>query len=79
VGNSPAIELREKGEHVIREQDDHRPRHDLGLGAGARRRAHQRAEWFQKFNEKNLAFLYQEEKASGEGSTFFKLVNRENN
>ena len=33
-------------------------------------------EWFQKFDEKDLCFLYQEEKASGEGSTFFKLVNR---
>jgi hypothetical protein len=34
-------------------------------------------EWFQKFDENNLCFLYQEEKASGEGSTFFKLINRE--
>jgi hypothetical protein len=34
-------------------------------------------EWFQKFDEENLAFLYQEEKASGEDSTFFKLVNRD--
>jgi hypothetical protein len=33
-------------------------------------------EWFDKFDESDLAFLYQEEKASGEGSTFFKLVNR---
>ena len=33
-------------------------------------------EWFQKFEEQNLAFLYQDEKASGEGSTFFKLVKR---
>jgi hypothetical protein len=33
-------------------------------------------EWFQKFDEKNLCFLYQDEKASGEGSTFFKLVSR---
>ena len=33
-------------------------------------------EWFQKFDEKGLCFLYQEEQASGEGSTFFKLVNR---
>jgi hypothetical protein len=31
-------------------------------------------EWFEKFDEKNLCFLYQEEKVSGEGSTFFKLV-----
>jgi hypothetical protein len=34
-------------------------------------------EWLQKFNENNLAFLYQDEKASGEDSTFFKLVQRE--
>jgi hypothetical protein len=34
-------------------------------------------EWFEKFEEKGLAFVYQEEKASGEGSTFFKLVRRD--
>jgi hypothetical protein len=34
-------------------------------------------DWFQKFDDNNLAFLYQEEKASGEDSTFFKLVSRE--
>lgn len=33
-------------------------------------------DWFEKFEENELAFLYQEEKKSGEGSTFFKLVNR---
>ncbi len=33
-------------------------------------------EWFQKFDDSDLAFLYQEEKASGEDSTFFKLVSR---
>ena len=33
-------------------------------------------DWFAKFDESNLAFLYQEEKASGEDSTFFKLVGR---
>jgi hypothetical protein len=32
-------------------------------------------DWFQKFDENKLAFLYQQEKASGEDSTFFKLVN----
>lgn len=35
-------------------------------------------EWFDAFNENNLAFLYQEEKKSGEGSTFFKLIDRSN-
>jgi hypothetical protein len=34
------------------------------------------SEWFEKFDRENLAFLYQEEKASGEDSTFFKLVSR---
>jgi hypothetical protein len=34
-------------------------------------------EWFEKFEENELAFLYQEQKASGEDSTFFKLVRRE--
>jgi hypothetical protein len=33
-------------------------------------------EWFNKFEENDLAFLYQEQKASGEDSTFFKLVSR---
>jgi hypothetical protein len=33
-------------------------------------------EWFAKFDENELAFLYQAQKASGEDSTFFKLVNR---
>ncbi|MGA0587380.1 hypothetical protein ACO2Q2_09680 [Dyella sp. KRB-257] len=30
--------------------------------------------WFEKFDKSNVAFLYQQEKASGEDSTFFKLV-----
>ncbi len=34
--------------------------------------------FFEKFDEKNLAFLYQDEKSSGETSRFFKFVNREN-
>lgn len=33
-------------------------------------------EWFRKFDESNLAFLYQEKKSDGDDSTFFKLVNR---
>jgi hypothetical protein len=33
-------------------------------------------EWFQAFDEQNLCFLYQEEKVSGEESTFFKLMER---
>ncbi len=33
-------------------------------------------EWFAKFEENDLALLYQDEKASGEDSTFFKLVSR---
>jgi hypothetical protein len=34
-------------------------------------------EWFEKFDESNLALLYQDQKASGEDSTFFKLVARD--
>jgi hypothetical protein len=33
-------------------------------------------DWFDKFDQSKLAFLYQAHKASGEASTFFKLVNR---
>lgn len=33
-------------------------------------------EFFEKFDEKNLVFLYQDEMRSGEESRFFKLVNR---
>ncbi|MDP8954412.1 MAG: hypothetical protein M3N37_05750 [Actinomycetota bacterium] len=33
-------------------------------------------DWFDKFEDSDLAFLYQEHKASGEDSTFFKLVRR---
>ncbi len=34
-------------------------------------------EWFAKFEDSRLALLYQERKASGEDSTFFKLVSRD--
>lgn len=34
-------------------------------------------EFFQKFDEKHLAFLYQDEKKDGEESRFFKLVSRD--
>ena len=33
--------------------------------------------WFEKFDSEKLAFLYQERKASGEDSTFFKVVSRD--
>lgn len=33
-------------------------------------------DWFAKFDESRLALLYQQRKASGEDSTFFKLVSR---
>jgi hypothetical protein len=32
--------------------------------------------WFETFDDRDLAFLYQKQKASGEDSTFFKLVDR---
>ncbi len=34
-------------------------------------------EFFKKFDEKNLAFLYQDQTRDGEESRFFKLVTRE--
>ncbi len=34
-------------------------------------------EFFEKFDEKKLAFLYQDETRDGEESRFFKLVSRE--
>jgi hypothetical protein len=33
-------------------------------------------DWFEKFDEENLAFLYQEQVKSGDESRFFKLVSR---
>jgi len=33
-------------------------------------------EWFQKFEERNLAFLYQDRTSSGKESRFFKLIER---
>ena len=33
-------------------------------------------DWFAKFDESDLAFLYQEHKADGSDSTFFKLISR---
>jgi hypothetical protein len=33
-------------------------------------------EWFAKFDEEKLAFLYQEKRADGGDSTFHKLVSR---
>jgi hypothetical protein len=35
-------------------------------------------EWFEKFDESNLALVYQAETASGERSNFNKLISREN-
>jgi hypothetical protein len=34
-------------------------------------------EWFEKFDDKGLAFLYQDETRDGDESRFFKLVSRE--
>jgi hypothetical protein len=50
---------------------------DFPGGAGEDRLEHvDWEEWFAKFEESRLAFLYQEHKADGSDSTFFKLVNR---
>ncbi|HEX2041837.1 MAG TPA: hypothetical protein VHF24_04300 [Acidimicrobiales bacterium] len=54
-----------------------RSAHRLPGGAGEDQLEHiSWDEWFRKFEDSNLAFLYQDEKASGEDSTFFKLVER---
>lgn len=51
---------------------------DFPGGAGTRDLEHiSWDEWFEKFDDAGLAFLYQERKASGEDSTFFKLVARD--
>jgi hypothetical protein len=34
-------------------------------------------DWFAKFDEQDLDFVYQEHKADGSDSTFFKLVRRQ--
>jgi hypothetical protein len=50
---------------------------DFPGGAGEDRLEHiSWDEWFATFDDRGLAFLYQEHKASGEDSTFFKLVRR---
>jgi hypothetical protein len=33
-------------------------------------------DWFEKFDDEKLAFLYQSEKSDGSASTFFKIVAR---
>jgi hypothetical protein len=51
---------------------------DFPGGAGEERLEHiSWDDWLRKFDENDLAFLYQEQKASGEDSTFFRLVKRE--
>lgn len=35
-------------------------------------------EWFEKFDESNLALVYQEETSAGEKSNFNKLISRDN-
>ncbi|WP_052666052.1 hypothetical protein [Nitriliruptor alkaliphilus] len=50
----------------------------VGYGAGEEELEHIEWDaWFEKFEDAGLAFLYQEQKASGEDSTFFKLISRE--
>jgi hypothetical protein len=51
---------------------------DFPGGAGEDRLEHVSwDEWFREFDRNGLAFLYQDQKASGEDSTFFKLVKRD--
>jgi hypothetical protein len=50
---------------------------DFPGGSGSDRLEHiEWDDWFEKFDGNGLAFLYQEEKADGSDSTFFKLVSR---
>jgi len=50
---------------------------DFPGGAGEDRLEHVSwDDWFRTFDDRDLAFLYQSKKASGEDSTFFKLVSR---
>lgn len=50
----------------------------VGYGAGEEELEHIEWDvWFEKFEDSQLAFLYQQEKTSGEDSTFFKLVDRD--
>src|SRR6185312_5974195 len=59
--------------------------HDIGIlridfpgGAGEDELKHVSwDQWFEKFDASGVAFLYQNEKANGDDSTFFKLVNPE--
>lgn len=52
-------------------------RFDLPGGAGEDELEHiSWEEWFDKFEKENLALVYQDEKTSGESSTFFKLIRR---
>lgn len=52
-------------------------RFDLPGGAGEDQLEHiDWDEWFDAFDCNNLALRYQEQKSSGEDSTFFKLIDR---
>jgi hypothetical protein len=69
---SPAIvgDTRSGGSGVLR--------FDFPGGAGPDELEHVSwQEWFDVFEDKELALLYQVEKADGSDSTFFKLVQRE--
>jgi hypothetical protein len=53
-------------------------RFDFPGGAGEDKLEHiDWEEWFDAFDGNNLALLYQEQKSSGEDSTFSKLVRRD--
>lgn len=50
----------------------------VGYGAGEEDLEHVSwDDWFAAFEDNGLAFVYQETKASGEDSTFFRLVDRD--
>lgn len=49
-----------------------------GYSGGDSLQAIEWSEWFEKFDENNLALVVQEKRANGQRSNFNKLVNREN-
>jgi hypothetical protein len=69
-GGKPAVVRGTGGDGVLRI--------DFPGGAGEDQLEHVSwDEWFRSFDRNGLAFLYQEQKTSGEDSTFFKLVKRD--
>lgn len=77
MGRGARRRSRHRRRHRVRGGEAGILRFDFPGGAGEDQLEHiDWDEWFDKFEKKNLALLYQDEKSDGEGSTFFKLVTR---